>query len=84
MTKDEVLTFTANVLKEPAPRPKASLAEIQTYRDLKDTALTAIRKMLLETKEQNFCSRCGKRTIDLKTIHTCTPPRDLNQGLKHE
>jgi hypothetical protein len=24
--------------------------------------------------EQNFCSRCGKRTPDLITIHTCTPP----------
>jgi hypothetical protein len=24
--------------------------------------------------EQNFCSRCGKRTADLTTIHTCTPP----------
>jgi hypothetical protein len=26
--------------------------------------------------EQNFCSRCGKRTKDLITIHTCTPPKD--------
>jgi hypothetical protein len=26
--------------------------------------------------EQNFCSRCGKRTKDLTTIHTCTPPQD--------
>jgi hypothetical protein len=26
--------------------------------------------------EQNFCSRCGKRTPDLITIHTCTPPKD--------
>ena len=26
--------------------------------------------------EQNFCSRCGKRTPDLTTIHTCTPPKD--------
>ena len=25
--------------------------------------------------EQNFCSRCGKRTKD---IHTCTPPMDKN------
>ena len=25
--------------------------------------------------EQNFCSRCGKRTPDLTTIHTCTPPQ---------
>ncbi len=24
--------------------------------------------------EQNFCPRCGKRTKDLTTIHTCTPP----------
>ena len=26
--------------------------------------------------EQNFCSRCGKRTPDLITIHTCTPLRE--------
>ena len=26
--------------------------------------------------EQNFCPRCGKRTTDLTTIHTCTPPQD--------
>ena len=26
--------------------------------------------------EQKFCSRCGKRTKDLITIHTCTPPKD--------
>ena len=25
--------------------------------------------------EQNFCSRCGKRTKD---IHTCTPPMEKN------
>ena len=24
--------------------------------------------------ERNFCPRCGKRTADLGTIHTCTPP----------
>lgn len=30
---------------------------------------------LVAAKECNFCSRCGKRTADLTTIHTCTPPR---------
>ena len=25
--------------------------------------------------ERNFCQRCGKRTADLTTIHTCTPPQ---------
>ena len=28
-----------------------------------------------QTEERNFCSRCGKRTADLTTIHTCTPPQ---------
>jgi len=27
-------------------------------------------------QERNFCPRCGKRTADLTTIHTCTPPRN--------
>jgi hypothetical protein len=27
-------------------------------------------------REWNFCERCGKRTADLTTIHTCTPPRE--------
>ena len=26
-------------------------------------------------QECNFCSRCGKRTADLTSIHTCTPPQ---------
>jgi hypothetical protein len=26
--------------------------------------------------EHNFCSRCGKRTADSITIHTCTPPKE--------
>ena len=28
--------------------------------------------------ERNFCPRCGKRTADLTTIHTCTPPQEKN------
>jgi ribosomal protein S14 len=27
-------------------------------------------------QERNFCPRCGKRTRDLTTIHTCTPPQE--------
>ena len=27
-------------------------------------------------QERNFCPRCGKRTTDLTTIHTCTPPQE--------
>jgi len=28
------------------------------------------------TPPQNFCPRCGKRTPDLISIHTCTPPQE--------
>ena len=28
------------------------------------------------TEERNFCPRCGKRTGDLTSIHTCTPPQE--------
>ena len=29
-----------------------------------------------QSEERNFCPRCGKRTVDLTTIHTCTPPQE--------
>jgi hypothetical protein len=32
----------------------------------------------VQDQERNFCSRCGKRTPDLITIHTCTPPPQEN------
>jgi hypothetical protein len=28
--------------------------------------------------DNNFCPRCGKRTADPTTIHTCTPPVEDN------
>ena len=39
--------------------------------------IAALKARLAQPEqEQNFCSRCGKRTPDLITIHTCTPPKD--------
>jgi hypothetical protein len=29
-----------------------------------------------QPEERNFCPRCGKRTADPTTIHTCTLPRE--------
>jgi hypothetical protein len=29
-----------------------------------------------QPEERNFCPRCGKRTADSATIHTCTPPQE--------
>ena len=40
-----------------------------------------MRKPPLPVQERNFCPRCGKRTADLTTIHTCTPPQRPWVGL---
>jgi hypothetical protein len=45
------------------------------YWELEAFAKLVAAKALSE-QERNFCSRCGKRTKDLTTIHTCTPPQD--------
>jgi len=37
-----------------------------------------LRQALEQPEERNFCTRCGKRTVDLTTIHTCTPPIAAN------
>ena len=34
------------------------------------------REATAQPEERNFCPRCGKRTADPTTIHTCTPPHD--------
>ena len=47
------------------------IASILACRDMLDAQPVPPR-----TEERNFCPRCGKRTADLATIHTCTPPQD--------
>ena len=38
------------------------------------TAFYTTPPLPVQPEERNFCQRCGKRTADLTTIHTCTPP----------
>jgi hypothetical protein len=55
-------------LEQPAHDPDALTIAYQSgYYDGKKAALA--------TREWNFCERCGKRTKDMFTIHTCTPPQ---------
>ena len=48
-----------------------------------DALCTALEQPPLP-EERNFCPRCGKRTADLTTIHTCTPPQRGWVGLTTE
>jgi hypothetical protein len=54
---------------QPAQEPDMLTIAYQSgYHDGKKAALAG--------REWNFCERCGKRTKDMTTIHTCTPPQD--------
>ena len=50
----------------------ADLPDYAVEFEVGDTTETCIQFRPQRT-EQNFCSRCGKRTKD---IHTCTPPQE--------
>ena len=59
--------------------------DTQVYKDDGDALTIAYqsgyydgKKAALAGRERNFCERCGKRTADLTTIHTCTPPQEKN------
>jgi len=60
--------MTQNKSQEPV---SDDIASILACRDMLDAQPVPPR-----STEQKFCPRCGKRTKDLTTIHTCTPPQD--------
>jgi hypothetical protein len=72
--------------QEIQPEPVAYFHPLKGFYWAKPTSISAptiadVEPLPLYTTppqrtEQNFCSRCGKRTPDLITIHTCTPPKE--------
>jgi len=72
---DKSLDIPAQALRQA----NAALCEVTNNR-MWDVPALAERMLMFcrnthppQRTEQNFCSRCGKRTND---IHTCTPPQD--------
>jgi hypothetical protein len=66
---NEAITALKERLAQPEQEPAGDdIASILACRDMLDAQPVPPR-----STEQNFCSRCGKRTND---IHTCTPPKD--------
>jgi hypothetical protein len=79
MTKDEALKLALDALKWANKEINRWLddrgLEPEDHPEIMQ-AITAIKEALAQSEERNFCPRCGKRTADLTTIHTCTPPRE--------
>jgi hypothetical protein len=66
---DEVVDAIEEALAQPEQEPQVCCGEYDTCL----RACTPRGRHLAQPAERNFCSRCGKRTADLTTIHTCTP-----------
>jgi hypothetical protein len=60
------------------PQRTEPILSLQCFhcQDTIETLNDKVMHLLAQRTEQNFCSRCGKRTKDLTHIHTCTPPKD--------
>jgi hypothetical protein len=69
----------ADKLQEP-PSEWAGIKAILDEYGLQAIDFVADFKAALAGREWNFCERCGKRTKDLTTIHTCTPPQEKNNA----
>ena len=83
MTKDEALTLALEALKiweQMYPKSSASAYRAPAITATKEALAQPVQEPVAWEQfhehlvERNFCPRCGKRTADPTTIHTCTPP----------
>lgn len=83
--KHQIMRYAENVeSKENITQDEiiemARQAGLFTHREVQPEIVAFARliaeKALAQRTAQNFCPRCGKRTPDLITIHTCTPPKE--------
>jgi hypothetical protein len=69
--------YNAEKLYGNYPSRQGKVGGLKVLADDHEKAITAIKEALAQpAQERNFCPRCGKRTADLTTIHTCTPPQE--------
>ena len=66
---------TINCLSEMSQRLQDENDELRAALAQPERGPVAWEQFHEHLVERNFCPRCGKRTADLTTIHTCTPPQ---------
>jgi hypothetical protein len=54
---------------------QVEFGNLSAYKLEKSSWIPLYTTLTLPEQERNFCPRCGKRTADPTTIHTCTPPQ---------
>ena len=81
MTKDEALKLALEALQKLSEESDCNIYLFTFGRWGGHVATESLQKALAQPVQEphNFCPRCGKRTADLTTIHTCTPPEGGHQ-----
>ena len=78
MTKDKALKLALEALEQSQTKAPFGTDRVVYWQgvEIHEAAIAAVKEALAQpVQERNFCPRCGKRTADLTTIHTCTPPQ---------
>ena len=68
------ITAIKEALAQPVQEPTTGNILMDSYNAMQSMKVEAWEQFHEHLVERNFCTRCGKRTADLTTIHTCTPP----------
>jgi NADH pyrophosphatase NudC (nudix superfamily) len=76
----EKIEALAQPTKPPPPEQEPAIGDIRALKhrihELEGEVIGYKQILDAQQDERNFCPRCGKRTADLTTIHTCTPPKE--------
>ena len=78
LREDDVLGSDIELMLNTISKIHAALAQpkIDPWREaVAQPKIDPWREAVAQPEERNFCPRCGKRTADLSTVHTCTPPQ---------
>jgi len=73
----ELMLNTIAAIKEALAQPEQEPVRLQCVK-CGTVYADGVPPQVAQPEERNFCPRCGKRTADLTTIHTCTPPIAAN------
>ena len=72
----ELMLDAITTIRETLAQPDEDAIIIQYHEATIKRLEKRIEELTAQPEERNFCPRCGKRTADLTTIHTCTPPQE--------
>jgi len=72
----ELMLNTITAIHKALAQPDEDAIIIQYHEATIKRLEKRVEELTVQPEERYFCQRCGKRTADPTTIHTCTPPKE--------